>query len=351
MTMDNKRLNVLVVEDSPVVRMLLVHLLKSDPRFDAITTANDGDEAVAAVLRHPPDVVVMDMFMPKLDGLQATRQILATVGVPIVVCSSTLKRDEVGLAFRAMEAGALAFVEKPVGPGHPDFNRLARDFRETLALLGRIAVNPRRPELAEQERRDSVGLSSSVRALSCVAIGASTGGPPALRGILARLPAGYPSPILVVQHLPPGFLFGLAEWLRQAIRLPVKVAQHGEPPCPGHVYLAPDDHHLGLAADGLLQLSQDPLEHGCRPSVDCLFRSVHATCGSAAAGILLSGMGRDGVDALLQMRQAGAVTIVQDAESAAINGMSGEAVARGAAQHVLPPAAIAGLLLQLAGLP
>ena len=315
--MSNNKINVLVVEDSPVVRLLLKHLLDSDPQLHVIGTVNNGQEAVDFVAENKPDVILMDVHMPKMDGYEATRRIMETQPVPIVISSATLTTAEVGATFHALEAGAVAFVEKPVGLGSPGFDQMTQKLLQTLKLMAEVKVVKRwvrerwiGPTLAA---RSAAELPRRTEVIEVVAIGASTGGPPVIQTILKGLPKDYPVPILVVQHIASGFLDGMADWLRQTTPLPVQLAVHGTNALPGHVYLAPDGYHLGLLPGGRIGLSKDAPENGLRPAVAFLFRSVANVCAARAVGVLLTGMGRDGADELKLLRDKGAITIAQDA--------------------------------------
>jgi two-component system, chemotaxis family, protein-glutamate methylesterase/glutaminase len=181
-----------------------------------------------------------------------------------------------------------------------------------------------------------------------IGIGASTGGPPVLQSILAGLPKDFPIPILAVQHIAPGFLPGLVEWLEQTTGLNVHIAGHGDRALPAHVYLAPDGMHMGLSPGASIHLSKSDPESGVRPAISYLFRTLAGVCGMRAAGVLLTGMGRDGAAELKLMRDKGAITIAQDRESSVVHGMPGEAIALGGATHVLPAGRIAAALLLIA---
>ena len=338
-------IRVLLVEDSPVERELLRFLLSSDPQLQVVGIAHDGAEGVAAACRLHPDVIVMDIHMPGLDGFAAARQIMESCPTRIIMVTASTQADEVAASFRVLEAGALTVLAKPVGPGNADFTALAAEFIQTVKLMAEVPVVkrwPARPKAAPPRLpAPPGGLPVAVR---LVALGASTGGPLALQEILVRLPADFPVPLLIVQHISTGFAAGFAEWLDKASGFPVHLATHGELPRAGRAYVAPDGVHLGLGPDGRLDLADAPAEHGSRPSVSYLFRSVAAACGPAAIGVLLTGMGRDGAQELLAMRQAGAVTLAQDRDSSIIFGMPGAAVQLDAANYVLPPPAIAKTL-------
>jgi two-component system, chemotaxis family, protein-glutamate methylesterase/glutaminase len=348
--MERRKIKVLIVEDSAVVQLLLVQLLKSDPDFDVIGTANNGEEAVAFVSRNKPDVILMDVHMPKVDGIEATRRIMETLPVPIVVASATLPADEVSLTFRALEAGAVAFVDKSARVGTAHFDQATQRIKQTLKLMSEVKVIRRwnRPGKTAAEELAARPVKRTTAAVKLVAIGVSTGGPPVLRTILAGLPKGSSVPLLIVQHIAPGFLPGLADWLSKTTGIPSHIATHGTQPLAGHAYLAPDDFHLGVDAAGRIILSKAEPEHGLRPAVAFLFRAVAETLGHRAVGVLLTGMGKDGARELKSMKDCGALTIAQDKDSSVVHGMPGEAIALGAATYVLPPDGIAAMLASLA---
>lgn len=336
------RINVLVVEDSPSVRQLLVHLLDATGRIQVIGTAEDGEQALEFLQTRKPDVVIMDVHMPRLDGYQATRRIMETQPVPIIVCSASLSPEDVTNTFRALDAGAVALVAKPVGPGHPDFPSITARLVQTVIAMSEVKVVrrwPRRPRAGAAETR-SLRPARPPRpagSVEVVAIGTSTGGPPVLQTILTGLPVDFPAPVLIVQHIVAGFLPGLVQWLSETSGFPTRIATHGEAMRPGQAYLAPDGYHMGADGQGRIALSRAAPENGLRPAVSYLFRSVATHHGARAVAVLLTGMGRDGAEELKQLRDLGATTLAQDRESSVVNGMPGEAISLGGATYVLPP--------------
>jgi two-component system, chemotaxis family, protein-glutamate methylesterase/glutaminase len=341
-------IKVLVVEDSAVVRELLRHILSSDPEIQVVATAADGDEAIEAVERTRPDAITMDVHMPRMDGFDATRRIMETRPTPIVIVSGAADIAEQTTAFRAMQAGALAALPRPAGIGHPNHERTAAELVQTVKLMSEVKLVRR---WARQQQPKPISVpppAPSAADVSVIAIGASTGGPQALQTIVSQLPAGFPIPILVVQHIANGFAKGFADWLGQSANLPVRIARHQETMQPGHIYVAADGYHLQVANRGNLLLTQDQMENGLRPSVACLFRSVAAVYRANAAGVLLTGMGKDGAHELKLMKEQGSVTIAQDRESSVIHGMPGEAIRLQGAIYVLPPEKIASLLVSFA---
>jgi two-component system chemotaxis response regulator CheB len=282
----------------------------------------------------------MDVYMPGRNGYEATREIMERVPTPIVMMTASLGGEEASMTFAALKAGALAMVEKPGGPSHPEHARSVGQLLTTVKLMAQVKVVRRWPR---RDRPASAPLPSthSGRWVRIIAIGASTGGPAALAEILRELPGDLSVPIAVVQHITPGFIEGMAEWLGHETRLTVKVAEAGEGVSPGRVYLAPTGRQMGLTHTGRISLKQESGDDGFCPSASYLFRSVAEVYGASAIGILLTGMGRDGAVGLRHLQEAGGVTIAQDEESSVVFGMPGEAVRLGAAAHVLPPRRIA----------
>lgn len=339
-------IRVLVAEDSAVTREYLVHLLGQDPALQVVGTARDGLEALEQADRLRPDVIVMDVHMPRMNGYEATRQIMARVPAPIVMVTASLSRDEAGVAFEAIRAGALTVVEKPGGPEHPDRAESARRLVETVKLMAEVKVVRRWPR-RERPIAPALPPVRPDRGIRLIAMGASTGGPAAVAEILGGLPGDLAAPVLVVQHIAPGFVAGLAGWLGQATRLGVKVADPAEAVRPGTVYLAPDGSQMGITPDGRIRLMKEAAEDGFCPSASHLFQSVADAYGRSAIGILLTGMGRDGVAGLRRLREAGGVTIAQNEETSIVFGMPGEAIRVGAAEYVLSPERIAGAIRSL----
>lgn len=342
---------ILIVEDSPVVMLLLKHLFDSDPACEVIGTARDGREAILFVGKQKPDVILMDVHMPGMDGYEATRQIMETQPVPIVISSASMKSSELNETFDALEAGAVAFVEKPPGIGSPDFEERVGTLLQTIKLMAEIKVVKRWPR-----NRNTNHSSSPVNpvpmpkwsGIQLIAMGASTGGPPVINKILKGLPAQFPFPILIVQHIAPGFLKGMVDWLNQSTPLSVHMAAQGTAVKPGHVYLAPENVNMGITPEGRIFLCRENDINNSCPSVSFLFKTLADTYGAHAVGILLSGMGRDGADELKLLRDKGAMTMAQDEETSVVHGMPGEAIKLDAAAYILPPEGITAMLVKLA---
>ena len=343
-------ISVLVVEDSPVVREFLIHILSSDPGITVIATAHDGEEALELVRRHRPDVITMDIHMPKLNGLEATRLIMETNPTPIVIVSGSESTQEVATTFDAMDAGALAVLRRPAGIGHVDHQATARDMVQTIKLMSEVKVVRRWSRMRNAGPILHPATMSLVREsarIRIVTMGASTGGPSTIEAILAALPKNFPVPILIVQHMSAGFIGGFVQWLRSSSRLPVHLATHGELLLPGHVYVAPDEYQMKVEREGKIALTKDEPEYGLRPSVSYLFRSVAEVYGCDSVAGLLTGMGRDGAEEMRLLKEKGAVTFAQDKDSSVVHGMPGEAIKLDAAMLVLPQEKIAAVLMNL----
>ncbi len=347
--MTTAKIKVMVADDSQVMRTLLVQMFNDAPGMEVVGTVTDGQAAVEYLANggSRPDVLLMDIHMPRLDGFEATRRIMETHPLPIVICTATADPRELATAFRSIEAGAVACVQKPVALG-PEFDSRRENLLQTVRLMSEVKVvrrwNRARPAAAARGERATELPPLSDGGFRLVGIGASTGGPPVLQTILRGLPKDFSVPILIVQHIARGFLPGMVEWLNETTHFPVHVAAHGTLPQAGHAYVAPDDCQLAIDARGALLLSQDPPENGLRPAVSYLFRSLAEVYGCSAIGVLLTGMGKDGAAELKLMRNRGACTIAQDRDSSIVHGMPGAAIELGAAMMILPPQRIAHAL-------
>lgn len=336
-------IRVLIVEDSPTVREFLLQILCSDPAIEVVAMAETGEEAIEAVERTRPDIITMDVHMPRMNGFDATRRIMETHPTPIVIVSGAADATDTARDFRAIESGALAVLRKPSGLGHPEHVQSTSELIRAVKVMSEVKVVRRWPRSRPVGTLPAVSVptefpfQSVPTHIKMVAIGASTGGPPVLQTILAGLPRNFPVPVLIVQHIAAGFTQGLVDWLAQSSSLPVHIPAHGQAALPGAAYVAPDGLHMTVGADGRIQLRSDEPENGLRPSVACLFRSVAKAYGQSAVGVLLTGMGKDGAAELKSMRDQGAVTIAQDRDTAVVHGMPGEAIRLGGATYVLPP--------------
>jgi two-component system chemotaxis response regulator CheB len=342
-------IRVLVVEDSATMRHHLRESLAADPQLMVVGEAVDGAQAVQLCGRLRPDVVTMDMMLPTMSGLAATEHIMADFPTPILVVSSA-DRQELFSTYNALAAGAVDVMEKPRGDAS-DAGWGAR-LCAAVRMVSRIRVitHPRARLGRPVPMPVAAAPAPAPEALRVVALGASTGGPGALTEVLRALPPDFRTPVLCVQHIAASepFAEAFSDWLAGQSGRRVGYAAdgmilHG---LTGRVVLAPPDRHIEVR-DGRLRLSDAPPRHSCRPSVDVLFESVADEYGPAAAGCLLTGMGRDGAEGLLRMRARGAVTFAQDEASSIVYGMPREAALIGAAGYVLPPVKIAARLAAL----
>ncbi len=341
---------VLIVDDSPTARLVLRQILGTDPEIQVIGTAATGQEALEQVRQLNPDVVTMDVFMPGMDGYQATRRIMQEHPVPIVVVSGGVDRPELRVAFRAIQAGALDVLQKPGVDGGRASEYARRRLVATVKLMASVRVlrqpGPARSALSPGSRAH---VAPPVPRPRCIGVVASTGGPMALNTLLRGLPAHFPVPIAVVQHMAPGFLKGLVDWLQGNTALRCQVARDGEEPQAGTVYFAPDDRHLVLSRPGRFRLEDGPPVHYVRPSGTVLLESMAHLWGGQSLGVVLTGMGADGAEGLRAVHNHGGIGIVQDEATAAVWGMPRAAVEAGAADYVLPLEEIGPKLLELVG--
>jgi two-component system chemotaxis response regulator CheB len=350
------RIRVLVVEDSATVRHHIGEVLAGDPDIDIAGMAEDGAQAIELCRRTRPDVITMDMMLPGVSGLAATEYIMAHCPTPILVVSSSTNRTEALSTCQALAAGAVDVLDKPHGDASD--SAWGPALRSTVKLVARIPVitHPR-------ARLNGRGPGSHVDAAGpprpgppyrLVAIGASTGGPGAVVDVLRELPPSFTAAILLVQHISAPFATAFGTWLAEQIGRPAGYARDGEPIAgvAGRVALAPPGSHLVVRA-GRLHLSAEAERHSCRPSIDVLFESIARDCGPAAAGCVLTGMGRDGAAGLLAMHQAGCLTFAQNEETSIVYGMPREAARLGAAADILAPREIGRRLarLDLSGFP
>ncbi|MCB9420332.1 MAG: chemotaxis response regulator protein-glutamate methylesterase [Ardenticatenaceae bacterium] len=331
-------IDVLIVDDSALIRHQLRLILQSDDALQIVGEARNGEEAVALTKRLKPDVITMDLQMPKMDGLAAIQHIMAECPTPIVVVTGAEPDRDAALLEQVTKSGAVMTIYKSSSVGGQRL--VAEQLIKQVKLMSQVRVikRPLRhqspPYAPVSIPAPPVGHFSGK--IKLLAIGSSTGGPAALYKILGQLPANLTVPVVIVQHISFGFVGGLAGWLNGGSQLTVKVAEHGERLQAGTVLLAPDDHHLLVDSFGRVRLQAGEAVGGHIPSVTVLFDSVAQAYGAAAVGVILTGMGRDGADGLKAMRDKGAVTIAQDEGSCVVFGMPKEAIRLGAAVHVVP---------------
>jgi two-component system chemotaxis response regulator CheB len=374
----DRPIRVLVVEESPRLRARIVAVLSADPGLEVVAQAADGQAAIERCLELRPDVITMDVMLPRVTGLAATEQLMQHCPTPILIVSTATDPGELVTTFAALAAGAVDVLEKPrTGAEGESWDRR---LVATVKLVARIHVithfGPGAGRRAEREpvtripwprsasvppvpaRPVPVGSAPAASPLgleaagfSVVAIGASTGGPAAVAAVLGDLPATFLLPVLLVLHVSDHFGPAIANWLKDVTGRRVRLAEDNEPLAElgGQVIMAPPGRHLTVQR-GLLALTRDPERHSCRPSVDVLFESLAREYGDRVAACLLTGMGKDGAAGLLDVHRGGGLTIAQDEASSVVFGMPGEAVRLGAAQHVLPVDQIGPRLARLSPL-
>ncbi len=348
----------MIVEDSRVVTEFLRHIINRDPRLEVIECVPSGEDALKALARMKPDVVSLDIRLPGMNGLEATKRIMAEYPVPIVVVSSNVEDEEMQISMNALRAGALAVVQKPVGLSHRDYDLLAEGLCTKLVIMSQVRVIRQRyrtSDIPEAQPalsplgtiRPGVSVSSGTKPV-ILGLVASTGGPSALVKVLTELSPDFVSPILVVQHITPGFVHGLVQWLDEVVpRFTVVEARHGETLQPNTIYIAGSERHMVCAPGGTIHLIEGEPVSSQKPSGTVLFQSMSRVYGRAAVGVLMTGMGDDGALGLTEMRQAGATTIAEHESTAVVYGMPAVAVRMGGASDILPLPEIAPRLNSL----
>jgi len=344
-------IRVLIVDDSAMVRQLLTEICASDPELEVVGTAVDPIIARDKIKRLAPDVLTLDVEMPRMNGIEFLERLMRLRPMPVVMIS-TLTQEGAETTLRALELGAIDFVAKPTRELATSLPALRQEILAKVKAAARAQAQPMAPGRPGQrlQRPPLAGRSGA----AVIAIGASTGGVEAITELLSAFPAGAP-PVVIVQHMPAAFVPRFARRLGETLPLTVLPAEDGQPLAAGRVLIAPGERHLRLERGGggalVVRLGNDPPVSGHRPSVDVLFRSVAASVGAGAVGILLTGMGRDGAEGLLALRQAGALTIAQDADTATVSGMPRAAASLGAAVQILALPRIAAAVFHLPGEP
>jgi len=337
MQSEKRKIRVLVVDDSALMRKLISNLLAKDPGIEVIATAIDGSFALSKVEQLKPDVVTLDVDMPRMDGLTALAEMVSKHHTPVVMLSSLTTRGAT-LTMQALEKGAVDFVCKPSGTARlPEMADELVSKIKAAARTNVLALSP--PPPGTSVTKKDWGAKPGKGQGRVIAIGASSGGPHALRYLLPRIPADLDAGIVIVQHMPESFTAMLAHWLNEICELEVKEAKAGDVAVPGKVLIAPGSHHMKVRrspAGCEIMLDGGALVNGHRPSVDVLFRSVAKEYGALATGILMTGMGSDGAQGLGEIMGAGGHTVAQDKGSCAVYGMPRVAVEKGYANKIVP---------------
>jgi two-component system chemotaxis response regulator CheB len=349
-------IRVMVAVESAPIRDFLVELLAGDGRFQVVATASDGHEAADLAVRLRPDVIVMNLLLPRLDGIGATRRIMAEMPTPIVIINTTGDGTPTERTGEALQAGAVTVLDRPLSARDSHDTPAVQELLTAIRLMSEVRVVRRpvsgvgRNPISFPPRAIPEHVGAPKRRPLAVVLAASTGGPQAIQTLLQALGADLDVPVLVVQHMSTGFLSGMVGWLAGTCPQSVRLAGHGDEPAGGTVYIAPEDYHLLVTRAGKLALTKAPPVGGFRPSANTLFESAAQCYGANAVGAVLTGMGDDGALGLAALRAAGASTIAQDEASAVVYGMPRAAAAAGAAERVLPLAAIGPVMRKLLGL-
>ncbi len=347
------QIRVLIVENSPRTAHAIADRLAGEPDIEVCGVAKTGAEGVAAAKRLRVDIVIMATRLPVLNGFEATKEIMIEAPTPIVIVADDRDAHQIETSMQALRAGALAVIPAPDAGGRAETESERRRFVQTVRLMAGVKVVRhwrRADKPAAGKPSGGRATKADGRRVQIVAIAGSTGGPAALQRILADLPAEFPVPILVVQHMARGFVAGMVDWLNTACSLKVRIAEDAMPMKPHTVYIAGDDRHLGVASASTLRLSDAPPLDGFRPSASHLFDSVAKQFGAAATGVVLTGMGSDGTEGLKSLRQAGGAVIAQDEASSVVFGMPAAAIKAGVVDEVLPLSDIAARLIHRVGL-
>ena len=343
---------VVLVEDSPVALEILQRLLNSSPDVDVVGTARDGVEGLEVINKTRPDVICTDFHMENMDGLELTQRVMADDPRPILVISNFVQKADVDNVFRLLQAGAADVFPKPSTDSPTDYEQLKNALVTKIKVLSHMKVTQKRPGQSMSAKPMTSGaflgnqtLMTNVSRVKAIAIGASTGALPAIQKIVCQLPPNFPLPIICTVHVSTGVLSGLVNWLSTECPLKVKIAEVGESPAPGTVYFAPEKNDLELDARGKFIYTDCPETNKHCPSITATFKSLARFYGKATAGVLLTGLGRDGADGLQAIAQAGGITVAQDDKGGTF-GMVKEAMSLDAVQQMLAIDKIAPFLLK-----
>lgn len=346
---ENGRIRVLVVDDSAFMRNALTRMITADHEFQVVGTARDGVEAVDKVMSLKPDIVTLDVEMPRMNGLEALRLIMDKHPIPVVMVSS-LTTEGAETTLEALDLGAVDFIPKNLSDISGDILKIRDNLLRKLKIIARLKIKPKK-----RRKEDHGGVKAgdirfaSERRISVVAIGSSTGGPRALKEVFRMLPPNFPVPLVVAQHMPKNFTKPFAERLNSISAIQVKEAEDGEPLEPGKALIAPGGSHLGLLREKALKVRAriipDNGEYIYKPSVDLLLREANRVYPGRVLGVILTGMGHDGLEGIKEMKLQGGRTIAESEETCVVYGMPRSIVEAGLADKVLPIDQIAGEII------
>lgn len=348
--MQANKITVLIVDDSAIATHLLKRILAAAPDIEVVGAAKNGQEGLRLVESLNPQVVCTDLHMPVMDGLDMTKVIMQRFPRPVLVVSVSVSKDsrDSNNVFNLLEAGALDVIAKPRQDNEAVFQAISNELIGKIRILAGVKVFRRNGHQAVPVKAaEKPSIRTPEAPVKLIVVGASTGGPPALQSIFSRLPASFSVPVVVVQHISDGFLANMVAWLDASSKMSVAVAKTEEMPLPGCIYFAPEGKHLIFDQMGRFAFSTYPPVNGHRPSVTHTMRSAVACHGKGVAGLLLTGMGSDGADGMLEISRAGGATIAQDEQSCVVFGMPKQAIALGAVKLVLPLENIAENLVRL----
>jgi two-component system chemotaxis response regulator CheB len=345
-------IRVLLVDDSPIAITILKRILSKSPEIEVVGTAGNGLEGLKLIPQVKPDVICTDLHMPVMDGLEFTREVMARHPMPILLISVSGRVDSPN-AFKVIEAGAVDMILKPKAGSDPEYEKLAAELIMKVRILSAVHVFRRTNLKAESgtgktKAAEDLSIKLPDTTVRIIAIGASTGGPQALQTILSNLPFDFPLPIFCVQHICKDFSEGLVDWLSSKCHMKVEIAKAGIVPRAGTIYFPQEDTHLIIDDAGRVLLSTDPPCDGHRPSITITMNSISRYYGKSAIGVILTGMGRDGADGLLAIKNAGGITIAQDEASSIVFGMPKQAIELGAARYITPLDEIGPMILHIA---
>ncbi len=336
--MPNPPYKLLIIDDSALVRNILAKGLSQDPDINVVDTAKDPYDARDKILQYKPDVLTLDVEMPRMDGVEFLRRLLPQYPIPVVMVSALTERGK-AITLDALDAGAIDFVTKPSYGVASGLNSMLNELSEKVKMAAKIDVSHLKKSVKAEKPSPIKPTALAVSTDKVIAIGASTGGTEAIRSIITRFPRNI-SGVVIVQHMPAGFTSMFSKRLNEISQVEVKEAESGDRVMNGRVLIAPGDYHMELVRSGGLYKvvchEQGEKVCGHKPSVEVLFRSVAKHAGANALGVMLTGMGHDGADGMVMMREAGARTLAQDEESSVVFGMPKEAYVRGGAERLVP---------------